>query len=73
MQVIIYKDGSFEFSFPKEEAGLGAALVAVIRPYDQESEAYLKQAARILAFLEKHGYLPDHTGGNVVPLKKPPH
>ena len=73
MQVTIYKDGSFEIAFGKEEAGLGAALINMIKPSDEQSAEYLGTAVRALTYLAQHGTLPPPLPDNVVPFKKPPH
>ena len=75
MQVIIYKDGSFEITFGKEEAGLGAALINMIKPSDEQSADYLGTAVRVLTYLAQTGSLPKSPDmpDNVVPFKKPPH
>jgi hypothetical protein len=76
MRITFYKDGSFNLSFPKEEAELGASLISVIPPADQVSAYYLHQAYRRLMFLHRNGYFPDAPAGNVFPFtpkEKPPH
>jgi hypothetical protein len=75
MYVTIYKDGSFEMNFTKEEAGLGAALINMIKPSDQQSAEYLGTAVRVLTYLAQTGILPKSPDmpDNVVPFNKKPH
>jgi hypothetical protein len=69
MRIVFYKDGSFSFAFDKDEAELGAGLVSLIQPADQDSANYLNRAYRTLIFLHNHGYLPDTPANNVYPFK----